>query len=290
MQTISFNLRTNAIKTIINKILIICSMKKLSFHPSYLQILYLIMYLVLFSAIIYIPTLISGPVHFTENFIVEEETIEGTLLGILFLISILILNLYKLEVSKHKEVIKKINEDKKKVESRLTDSYQYIGLLNVQIQEIKSIFTNVDKYPETMEDLKKTYNYLGERVHGIVNTNWVLFRIISNSTQRTISEHFEARHGVSFSFPRVSNKMIIEKQADFPYSLVVSNPQNLNIHVCCILPVEKISNDERVFIQAIINEITKLFVIMNSSFYKKEINSLVEDKPIMRLRQQHPII
>jgi len=174
-----------------------------------------------------------------------------------------------------------------KVESRLTDSYRYIGLLNVQIQEIKSIFTNVDKYPETMEDLKKTYIYLGERVHGIVNTDWILFRIISNNTHRTISEHLEARQNTAFRFPHVSNKMIIEKHADFPFTLVVSNPQNLNIQVCCVLSVQKISNDERVFIQAIINEITKLFVIMNSAYYKKENNVIPINKNEFsgRLRQ-----
>jgi hypothetical protein len=35
------------------------------------------------------------------------------------------------------------------------------------------------------------------------------------------------------------------------------------------LPIDKISNDERVFIQAITNEITMLFVILNSTYYKK---------------------
>lgn len=243
-------------------------MVKLNFRPTYLQVIYILIFLVLFSAIIYIPTLISGPLHITKKLIIEEETFEGSLLGVLFLISILIVNLYKHEVSKHKELIKKINEDKLKVEARLTDSYHYIGILNVQIQEIKSIFTNVDKYPETKEDLKKTYIFLGRRVHGIVSTDWVLFRIIDHTTQRTISEHFETRDGSPKCFPHVSNKLIIEKQADFLFTLVVSNPQNLNILACCIMPVEKISHDQRIFIQAIVNEITKLFVIITSSYYK----------------------
>jgi len=245
---------------------------------SYLQVFYLMIYLVLFSAIIYIPTLISGPLHLAKKLIIEEETIEGSLLGILFLISILMLNLYKLEVNKHKELILKINGDKLKVEDRLNDSYHYIGLINVQIEEIKSIFTNIDKFPETMEDLKKTYNFLGGRILGIVHTDWVLFRIISNNTRRTMSEHFEVRQGFSSVFPHVSNKMILEKQAGFPFTLVVSNPQNLDIQVCCIMPIEKISHDQHVFIQAIINEITKLFVIINSSYYKKEKKATPENK------------
>ena len=201
--------------------------------------------------------------------IIEEETIEGSLLGILFVLSILILNLYKHEVNKHKELINKINIDKKKVEKRLIDSDQYIGMINVQIQEIKSIFNNINKYPETKDDLKETFRFFGERVLGIVNANWVLFRIIDNTNHRTLSEQFETRQGYTYDYPHISNKMIIENQLVLPFTFVISNPQNLNILVFCIMPVDKISNDQRVFIQAIINEITKLFVILNSSYYKK---------------------
>ena len=71
--------------------------------------------------------------------------------------------------------------------------------------------------------------------------------------------------------------MIIEKQPILPFSYVISNPGNLNILVSCIIPVDEISNDQRLFIQAIINEITKLFVILNSVYYKKESKVLIED-------------
>jgi hypothetical protein len=70
--------------------------------------------------------------------------------------------------------------------------------------------------------------------------------------------------------------MIIEKQPVLPFSYVISNPENLNILVSCIMPVDKITNDQHVFIQAIINEITKLFVILNSLYYKKESNLIFE--------------
>jgi hypothetical protein len=185
--------------------------------------------------------------------------------------------LYKSEVRKQKEVINKINDEKMKVEDRLNDSEQYIAIMNVQIQEIKSIFNTIDKYPETKEGLKKAFNFFGDRVIGIVNSEWVLFRIIDSNTQRTICEHFGPRKGVTCNYPKVSNKMIIEKQPVLPFSYVISNPENLNIIVSCIMPVDKITNDQHVFIQAIINEITKLFVILNSLYYKKESNLIFED-------------
>ena len=257
-------------------------MKKLTFRPSFLQILYLIIFIILFAFIIYTPTLIKGPVSLTPKFILEEETFEGSLICILFIISILILNLYKREVNRHKELITKINDEKKKVEERLTDSEQYIAILNVQMQEIRSIFNTIDKYPETKDGLKKAFNFFGDRIIGIVNSEWALFRIIDSKNQRTICEHFGSRKGLKHSYPHVSNKMIIEKETVLPYSYVISNPKNLNILVACIMPVDKITNDQHVFIQAIINEVTKLFVILNSLYFKKESNLVFEDYAVRK--------
>jgi hypothetical protein len=253
------------------------TMKKINFQPTFLQILYLIIFSIIFSFVIYTPTLIKGPAQLTAKLILKEETIEGSLFCILFIMSILILYLYKQEIDKHKELINKISTEKMKVENRLFDSEQYIGITNVQIQEIKYIFNSIDKFPETKDDLKKAFSFFGERVIGIVNSNWVLFRIIDSITQRTIREHFVTRQGFSCSYPHVSNKMIIEKQSVSPFIYVSSNPKNLNILVSCIMPIDNISNDQKIFVQAIINEITKLFVILNSLYYKKGNKILAED-------------
>jgi hypothetical protein len=251
-------------------------MKKLNVHLSLLQVVYLVIYVILFCVIIYIPQLISNPVHITKKIIIEEEIIEGSLLGILFILSVWLLNLYKNEAFRQKELLKKIIDDKKSADEKLDDSFKYIGQINVQIQQIKSIFNNNNKLPKTKNDFKKTLFYFSERVFGIVNANWVLFRIINCNTCKTIYEQFETRHGYTFDYPHISNKSIIEKQSCSPFTTVISNPQNFNILVCSILPVDKISNDEQVFIQAITNEITMIFVILNSTYYKKLDNLLTE--------------
>ena len=251
--------------------------KKIKVQPLSLQILYLVIIFFLFCMIIYTPTLISGPAHITEKLIIEEETIEGTLLGILFLLSIVIISLYKREVYKHKELIEQTNKAKNEVVHKLNTSDQYIGRLNVQITEIKSIFNSISKYPETKADLKDTYCFFGKRILGIVNANWVLIRIINSANQRTIGEHFETRQGFSSEYPHVSNKMIVDKHNVQSFTSVISNPENLKILVFCIMPVDEISNDQRVFIQAIINEITKMFVILKSSYYKSGKIEFVED-------------
>lgn len=250
-------------------------MKKINIQPSFLQVLYLLVTVILFSVILLTPLLIQGPLRLTEKLILEEEIIEGCLLSVLVLLSILIYTLYKHESAKQRELINKINLAKKSAEEKLFDSFQYIGQINVQIEQIKLIFKHSDKLPETKNDFKKTLYFLSERVFGITNANWILFRIIDNKNHKTINEQFETRQGYNFDYPHVSNKTIIENQSCPPFTAVISSPQNFNILVCCILSVDKISNDERVFIQAITKEITMLFVILNSSYYT-EGNKIAE--------------
>lgn len=254
-------------------------MKRIVYKALTLKILYLVIFLILVSLLIYTPTLIKGPLKISAKLIIEEDTIEGFLLFILFILSILILNLYQREVIKHKETIEKINKDKKKVEERLTNSEQYIGLINVQLDQIKTIFNGIDKYPQTKGDLKKTFSFFSKRALGIVNTDWVLFRIINSLSQKTIIEHFASRNELTWEYPHVSNKLIVENQSGLPFNSVISNPKNLNIVAICIMPIDKISKDEHVFIQAIINEIIKLFVIVNSAYYIKENKLFTADKP-----------
>jgi hypothetical protein len=252
-------------------------MKKINLRYSFLQILYLIIFSILFSFIIYTPTLIKGSVNLSSKLILEEDTVEGFLLLILFIMGILTFNLFRREVDKQKELINKINDEKRKVEVRLTDSEQYIGITNVQIQEIKYIFNSLDKFPRTKDDLNKIFHFYGERVIGITNSEWVLFRIIDRYNQKTICDHFVPRKGFSNGYPHVSNKMILERQSILPFSYIISNTINLNILVFCVIPVEKVNNDQHVFIQAILNEITKLYVILNYSSYKKVNQIFIED-------------
>jgi hypothetical protein len=243
---------------------------KINIHPSFVQIVYFIILLVLLSIIIYSPSLINGPVHLTRKLIVEEDTVEGILVGILFIVSILIVNLYNYEVYKHKELIHKINTDKQKVEERLSASDQYIGKVNVQLREINSTYDGIENYPKTKTEFKKAFRSFGKRLLGIVKSDWVLIRIINSNTQRSISEHFETLENLTVEYPHVSNKLIIEQKQMLSHTSVVYNPKNLDIIAFCILPVEKISPDEEGFIKTILDELIKMFLITNSSHYKNK--------------------
>ena len=64
--------------------------------------------------------------------------------------------------------------------------------------------------------------------------------------------------------------MIVENRQLKSHTTVIYSSDNLDILVFCVLPADKISQDERIFIEAIIDELTKLFVIINSLYYKNE--------------------
>lgn len=243
-------------------------MKKTGFHPSILQLIYLILFIFLFVLIITTPEFTIGSVRMSEKLIVQEEMMKGLVLGVLFIVSTLILNLYKGEVAKHKDHIEKINNDKQKVEERLQISDQYIGMINVQIKEIKSVFFSIDNYPQTKADFKRTFTFFGEKVLNIVNSSWVLIRIVDSDTQRTISEHYKPRNRSVNKYPQISNKMMIDAQPIASHTSIISNPKDMNVLVFCVLPLETISSDEQIFLQAIIDEITKMYIIINSPYFK----------------------
>ena len=244
-------------------------MKKFNLQPSLLQIIYLIINIALFAVIIYVPYLITGPFRVTEKLIIQEGLIEGSLLAILFVIIVLMLNLYKKEAQKQKREIQKVIDEKAATKEQLDESTKYIGQLNVQIQEVKAIFNTSNRFPLTKSDLKKAFTFFSDRVFGIVNTNWVLFRIISNSTQKTISEQFETRQGFTSNYPHIGNKKIVEEQSCPSFTTIISSSPNVDILSCCVLPVAQISTEERVFIQAIINELTIMFVLFNYTYQDK---------------------
>jgi hypothetical protein len=55
------------------------------------------------------------------------------------------------------------------------------------------------------------------------------------------------------------------------------------------MPVDTINNDQRVFIQAIMNEITMLFIILNSSSDKVDNKMVVENRSDKKTKAVRPL-
>ena len=87
-------------------------MKILNRHISSLQILFFVIYVILSSVMILTPVIITGSVHITKKFIIDEDVMEVLLLSILFGVNLLIFKLYRQEGGKQEELISKMNRDK----------------------------------------------------------------------------------------------------------------------------------------------------------------------------------
>ena len=234
-----------------------------------LQVVYLASLTLLFCLIVSTPYLIKGNILLRERIVVGEEIVEGALIAMLLIIGYVFSVMYKKELNKCIREIDELTTGKSNLEAKLTEAFGYIGEVNVQVQEIKTLFSTLRKYPESKNDFKNILSFFGERVLGIVNVDWVMFRIIDPDNFRTLREHWEARGSAIALNHSVSNKAIVNNTAIDGCSVVGSRYENLSIKVFCILPIKKLATNQRILVEAIVNDLEMLFVIFTSEHYRE---------------------
>jgi hypothetical protein len=154
------------------------------------------------------------------------------------------------------------------LEERLDEAFRYIGRLNVQIQEIESIFTSIDKYPETRQEKKKTLRFVAEKILRVVSADWVLVRIVDRARTRTLAEHWASRRAESVP-PSISNGGLVNRTIPDTYTVVESSQDSFSINTYCVLP-GAVERRHRIIIEAIANQAEMLFLIFTSRYYKDQ--------------------
>ncbi|MDD5290448.1 MAG: hypothetical protein PHT40_04655 [Patescibacteria group bacterium] len=233
-----------------------------------LQTLFVVFITLLFALIIITPHLFGNPVLISKNIVIEEEYAESIIIVLLLAVSYAAYYFYKKELIRKTKEIEKLEEGKKNLGGQLTDAFKYIGAVNVQIEQIRSVFSSVKKYPESKKDFKNILNFLAERVLGIVSADWVVLRIIDLTEQKTLSECVQARGETVLLKHEISNRALVNGEPIDSYSVVASNQKSLSVKVFCVLPIAKITADQEVLIKAIVNQLDMLFVIFTSAYYK----------------------
>jgi hypothetical protein len=145
--------------------------------------------------------------------------------------------------------------------SKLNDAFKYIGGVNVQIQQIRSIFCGLRRYPTTENAFKKDLTLFARKVLGIVNADWVMIRIICQNNLRTMKEHLESRKNVNFICKGISNKAIVANRSIEGYSIVTSSRYNSVIMGVCVFPKKSLDAEEKILAEAITNQIEMLYLI-----------------------------
>ena len=201
--------------------------------------LYLLAAVLLAILTISIPYLVKDSLKFGKDLVLAEETVECSLIALMLLLGYAVIKFYR-------------------------------GKVNVQIAAIKSNLNSMRKYPQFKADLDKTLKILAQSALGIAGADWVEFRIIDLDSHRTIREHHEARAGSTAPRCNTGNRAIVDGRSLPGYSVVSSEWENLTVKAFCILPIEKLTANQEVFLKDLVGELEMLFVIFASQYYKNK--------------------
>jgi len=222
----------------------------LTHRVNLLKNFYLAVGSVLILLIIATPELVRGPIG---SF--DEELAEVILITLLFLFCFLVYYLYHLEVKKNRE--------------QLNAALIHIGSINIQVSQIKSIFSDIKKYPENKDDFRHILKLLANKVLGAVNVEWVLFRIIQTDSLKTLVELDETRGGSEearrYNF---SNRILCAGKNAQGCSVFESTQNNSNVRAFCVLPGNAVDENQKILIQAIADNLGMLYLIFASIYSK----------------------
>jgi hypothetical protein len=158
------------------------------------------------------------------------------------------------------------------LEERLQETFKYIGSINLQIDEIKRAFSNFKKYPKNDKDIEEVFEFFSEKILSIVNADWVNLKVINLKNKKTLKQIKKIRGKKKINFPNIKNEEILSDKCKIKNcSLIVSDQENLSIKASCILPVKLKNEEERFFIQSVINQLEMMFLVFSSLTYNKKI-------------------
>ncbi|MEN8690606.1 MAG: hypothetical protein AB1Z20_10915, partial [Desulfobacterales bacterium] len=100
------------------------------------------------------PFLVPRRIALFDRFVFEENAIEAVLILFLFALAYLASRAYRTAVSAYKKRLRRLAADRSVLADRLTDAFRYIGTVNVQLQEIRSVFSGLKRLPENRRQFK----------------------------------------------------------------------------------------------------------------------------------------
>jgi hypothetical protein len=240
---------------------------------KFLEKLYLTLLIGISIVIIFTPLIINSGLS-----IVPEEVLEFIIIALLFGVGYILVMLYRKEVNKNLEKCKILDTEKNSMEERLTHAFKHIGAVNVQIDEVRSAFSEIKKYPENKKDFKYILQYLGNRVLCMTDSDWIFFRIIDSTNLSTLSEYYAARSNTTLLKYNFSNKKLLENNSIEDFTIISSTQENFTIKTFCVIQSSLITKDQEIFIKAIVNQLEMLFLIFSSHYYKDAYNNKIESK------------
>jgi hypothetical protein len=243
-----------------------------------LEIVYLTTIGVLMLIVVGAPVLVHRWIAMADHLLSEQEVLETLLIAVLLSLAYALSRKYKKLIIEHREEIYRLALNNNGLQGRLTDAFKYIGKVNVQVQEIRSAFSLLNRLPQTRKDFKKLLRVFARKALTIANTDWVAVRIIDLSSMRTVIEHLETRNGRTALFPHIGNKSVVEGEPIAGRVVVRCENKNMNITAACIFPRDALSWEEKILLESIAGEIELLFLTF-TAIHLREADPTTEILP-----------
>ncbi|MFA6551505.1 MAG: hypothetical protein WCV41_03195 [Patescibacteria group bacterium] len=228
-------------------------------HIRFFEYLYLFVLLVIIILIALTPSLIGGDFSFFT-----EEMIEGIMIVVLFSIGYFAMIFYQQEATKNTNLMIQLKVDKNNLENRLEETFRYVGTLNIQMAEMRSLLSDIKKYPENKKDFKDILDFLAAKALGIVPVKWVVLRLVEADSLRTVMEQTSARGDEKILNYKFSNQDLINGSAGKECLVFNSHQNNLKTRAFCVIPRHEISREEKTLIKGIVSQIEMFYLIFSS--------------------------
>lgn len=254
-----------------------------------LEIFYVTTIGILMIMVICTPFLVRRWIANTDRLLGEEEVLETLLIAVLLSLAYALSRIYKALIRTHREEIQRLAMHNTTLQCRLTEAFKYIGDVNVQLQEIRSVFSLLNRLPQSRKDFKNLLRVFAQKALTIANTDWVAVRIIDRPSLRTVIEHLEPRRKSIALNPHIGNKSIVERGPIAGLSVIRCENETLDMAVACIFPRNELSWEEKTLLEAIAGEI-ELFFIAFAAMHPHGIDPAMDSLPqlIFGLRRNGP--
>jgi len=231
---------------------------------------YLSILLFLLLCVIATPLMIRHGVPFTHNIIITEETFETALIVALFGTSFFILRSFMHTLKTYQRMADHAGKEKSRLISRLAEAFNYIGTVNVEMQEIESALCGVACYPRSRREFKELVDRLAAKAMTVAGVAWLVVRTIDRRTGHTISEHAVQRLDADLPMATMGNRAILDGQRVQGLQTIGSRQRNLDLLTVFILPETEMTEERTILLMAILNQIEMLFMLNRAGCFNPE--------------------
>jgi len=215
---------------------------------------YLTVFVLLLFALLAHPFYLKSGIYF-----IPEQFLEIIVMSALFGLMFFFISRFERELVKSRQ--------------NLDEALKYIGVVNVQIEQLTLASEEIRKYPQSHGDFKKVLRRLTEKAMGIANSPWVIFRIIERGNLRTVEEYGLARESRNAYNRKVSNKALVAGQNLADCQVVESPRGHEKIKAYCVMPVRALHPNQKYLLRAIVGELEMLYLIFSNQNYQIGDNS-----------------